>query len=102
MDVKGIQGTISFDGEWVTITKKQAGSREATTRFRAADVTGTRFKSATTFFNGYVQFNVPGSLASHEGGNGRPPASDRHSLSFRKSVNAQASELLAAVEQARG
>lgn len=102
MDVKGIQGSINFDGDWVTITKSQAGAAATATRFRAADVTGTRFKSATTFFNGYLQFNVPGSLVDQEGRNRRPTAADRHRLSFRKSANAEASQLLAAVEQARG
>jgi hypothetical protein len=102
LDVKGIQGSINFDGDWVTITKRQAGAAATTTRFRAADVTGTRFKSATRFLDGYLQFNVPGSRVGQEGPNRRPTAADRHSLSFRKSANAEASQLLAAVEQARG
>lgn len=47
MDVKGVQGSISFDGEWITITKKEVGQRERQFRIRAADVTGTRLKPGT-------------------------------------------------------
>jgi len=102
MDVKGIQGTITFDGEWVTITKTPLGARPAPIRFRAADVTATRLKPASTLFNGYVQFHVPGSLAPGQAGNGRPDPGDPHSLHIRKSANDAAAKLVAAVEQARG
>jgi hypothetical protein len=106
MDVKGVLGTISFDGEWITITKTPVGARPAPVRIRAADVTGTRFKPGTRLFHGYVQFALPGSLAAGERSGlmqgGRPPYEDPHSLSIPRKSNDAAEKLVAAVEQARG
>ncbi|MGH3584918.1 MAG: DUF4429 domain-containing protein [Pseudonocardia sp.] len=106
MDVKGVQGNIHFDGEWITITKKQAGQQQREYRIRAADVTGTRLKPGTRLFHGYVQFLLPGSPAATEAKGlmvgGRPPQADPHSLSIRHSANDAAQKLIAAVEQARG
>lgn len=104
-DVKGVLGSISFDGEWVTITKKEIGKAPRPFRLRAADVTGTRLKPATTLFHGYVQFLVPGSEPAEESSSlfsgGRPPYSDPHSLSIPKKSNDAAAELVRAVEQSR-
>ncbi|MEV7654675.1 DUF4429 domain-containing protein [Streptomyces anulatus] len=106
MDVKGVMGSITFDGEWITITKKEVGQQQRQFRIRAADVTGTRLKPATRLFHGYLQFVLPGSApATEEKGlmaGGRPPHSDPHSLSIRHSTNDAAAKLVAAVEQARG
>ena len=105
MDVKGILGTISYDGEWVTITKTPVGSRPAPVRLRAADITGTRFKPGSRLFHGYVQFLLPGSTAApaRKGGMsaGRPPYEDPHSLSIPRKANDAAEKLIAAIEQAR-
>lgn len=106
MDVRGVQGSIHFDGEWITITKKEVGQRARDFRIRAADVTGTRMKPATRLFHGYVQFVLPGSAPADESKSlltgGRPPASDPHSLSIPHRSNDAAAKLMAAVEQARG
>lgn len=105
MDVKGVQGNINFDGDWITITKKEVGSAAREFRIRAADVTGTRLKPGTRLFHGYVQFLLPGSAPATESksllNGGRPPQSDPHSLSIRRSANEAAATLMAAVEQAR-
>lgn len=106
MDVKGVLGSISFDGEWITITKKEVGKQARNFRLRAADVTGTRLKPATRLFHGYVQFLVPGTQVAAESksmfSGGRPPYSDEHSLSIPHKSNDAAAKLVAAVEQARG
>ncbi|MFF1684586.1 DUF4429 domain-containing protein [Streptomyces sp. NPDC058254] len=105
MEVKGVLGNISFDGEWITISKTPAGVKPAPVRIRAADITGTRFKPATRLMHGYVQFLPPGSLAAGEKGGvlhaGRPPYADPHSLSIPRKANDGAEKLVAAVEQAR-
>ncbi|NML55400.1 hypothetical protein HHL19_16650 [Streptomyces sp. R302] len=104
--VPGVLGRIDFDGEWVTITKKEVGQTARETRIRAADVTSTRMKPATWAFHGYVQLVVPGTLPAAEVRGplvgGRPPQSDPYSLSIRRKHNAVAEKLLAAVERARG
>ncbi|MDX2757911.1 DUF4429 domain-containing protein [Streptomyces europaeiscabiei] len=105
IQVKGVLGSISFDGEWVTITKTPVGPNPAPVRIRAADITGTRFKAATLLVHGYVQFVLPGSLPAGEKGGvlhaGRPPYEDPHSLSIPRKSNGLAEKLVAAVEQAR-
>jgi hypothetical protein len=105
IQVKGVLGSIHFDGEWVTITKTPVGPKPAPVRIRAADVTGTRFKPGTLLMHGYVQFVLPGSLPAGEKSGlaqgGRPPLSDPHSLSIRRSSNDAAQKLVAAVEHAR-
>ncbi|MFF1341136.1 DUF4429 domain-containing protein [Streptomyces sp. NPDC058290] len=105
MDVKGVQGSVSFDGEWITVTKRAVGQQSREFRLRAADVTGTRLKPATYLFHGYVQFVLPGSAPAIEASGlmsgGRPPHSDPHSLSIPRRSNEAAAKLIAAVEQAR-
>lgn len=105
MDVKGVMGSVSFDGEWITITKKEVGQQRRNFRIRAADVTGTRLKPGNRLFHGYIQFVLPGSAPAVEGkglmAGGRPAQSDPHSLSIRRSANEAAGKLMAAVEQAR-
>lgn len=104
-DVKGVQGSISFDGEWITITKTPIGPTPAPVRIRATDITGTRLKRATRLMHGYVQFLVPGAEAAGEkrglAQGGRPPYEDPHSLSIPRKSNDLAEKLVAAVEQAR-
>jgi hypothetical protein len=104
--VKGVPGTISYDGEWITITKTPVGARPAPARIRAADITATRFKPGSRLFHGYVQFVLPGSHAAGERKGlalgGRPPYEDPHSLSIPRRSNDAAEKLVAAVEQARG
>lgn len=105
MDVKGVQGSIHFDGEWITIKKKPVGQQPREFRLRATDVTGSRLKPATRLFHGYLQFVLPGSdLAQEEKsllGGGRPHYDDPHSLSIPHRSNDAAAKLMAAVEQAR-
>ncbi|MFF3324968.1 DUF4429 domain-containing protein [Streptomyces sp. NPDC002889] len=106
MDVKGVQGSVSFDGDWITIIKKEVGQQERQFRIRAADVTGTRLKPANWAFHGYIQFLVAGSAPAEEKKGvflgGRPPHSDPHSLSIPRRSNDAAAKLVAAIEQARG
>ncbi|WP_327307999.1 hypothetical protein OG730_35010 [Streptomyces sp. NBC_01298] len=106
MEVNGVLGSVSFDGEWITITKTPFGSRPAPMRIRAADIVATRYKLGRSLFYGYVQFVLPdrgprsemplGSLVG-----GRPPYEDPYSLSIPRKSNEAAQELMAAVEQAR-
>ncbi|MCX4543774.1 DUF4429 domain-containing protein [Streptomyces sp. NBC_01565] len=106
MDVKGVLGSVSFDGEWITIRKKAAGQAPREFRLRAADVTGTRLKPASWLFHGYLQFVLPGSPLAREAHGaltgGRPPHPDPHSLSIPRRSNEAAAKLIAAVEAARG
>ncbi|WP_327738458.1 DUF4429 domain-containing protein [Streptomyces nojiriensis] len=106
MEVKGVLGRISFDGEWITITKTPIGPKPAPIRIRAADVTGSRFKPGNRLFHGYVQFVLPDSRPAPVNptgslGGGRPPYEDPYSLSIPRKSNEATQKLVAAVEQAR-
>jgi hypothetical protein len=106
MEVKGVLGHITFDGEWITIAKTPVGPKPAPTRLRAADIQGTRFKPGTRLFHGYVQFLLPdgrpvGERPPMSLAGGRPPYTDPYSLSIPRKSNELAEKLVAAVEQAR-
>ncbi|MER5584118.1 DUF4429 domain-containing protein [Streptomyces asoensis] len=105
MDVKGVMAAISFDGDWITITKKELGHRDRHYRISVRDVTGVTFKPASRLFHGYIQFLVPGSAPARESRGvflgGRPPQSDRNSLSIAYKHNAPAEKIVAAIEEAR-
>jgi Domain of unknown function (DUF4429) len=105
MEVKGIQGTVSFDGQMVTISKKQIGGTPVTRSLTVQQITGVTVKQANRLFHGYVQFLVAGSTAAPEKHGlmlgGRPDQSDMNSLSISRRSNEAAAKLVAAVEQAR-
>lgn len=105
MQVKGVLGSITFDGEWIFVTKKEIGKQAEEHRLNVRSITGTTFKRGTWLFHGYVQFLLPGSLPAPEKKGlmfgGRPPYSDRNSLSLPRRSNKAAEKLVAAVEEAR-
>lgn len=104
MKVDGVMGSVEFDGEWITITKRAAGSQPVIHRLTVRDISGTTCKPGTRLFHGYVQFLTPGAVAAGEArglAGGRPPHSDRNSLSIRRRNNDAAAKLVAAVEEAR-
>ncbi|WP_109000768.1 DUF4429 domain-containing protein [Streptomyces rishiriensis] len=104
MDVKGVMAAISFDGDWVTITKKELGQQDRHHRISVRDITGTTFKPGSWLFHGYIQLLVAGSLPACETRGffgGRPPRSDRNSLSISHKRNDEAKKIVAAIEEAR-
>lgn len=105
MDVKGVMAAISFDGDWVTITKKELGQQDRHHRISVRDITGVTFSPASRLFHGYIQLLVPGSSPAAERKGfllgGRPPRSDRNSLSIVHKHNDQAAKIVAAIEEAR-
>lgn len=106
MEVKGVLGSVSFDGEWITITKTPMGMRPAPMRLRAADVVATRYKPGRALVYGYVQFVLAdsGPRAEKPVGllvGGRPPYEDPYSLSVPRKSNEGMQKLVAAVERAR-
>lgn len=66
MNVKGVMAAISFDGDWITITKKELGQRNRHHRISVRDVTGVTFHPASRLFHGYIQLLVPGSAPARE------------------------------------
>lgn len=105
MDVKGVMASISFDGDWITVTKKELGKRDRHHKISVRDVTGVTFNPASRLFHGYIQLLVPGYAPAREAKGfflgGRPPQSDRNSLSISYKHNDQAGKIVAAIEEAR-
>lgn len=105
MDVKGVQASISFDGEWITIVKKALGQPDRPTRVNVRSISGATIKPATRLFHGYIQLAVPGSVQAAERKGlmlgGRPPHDDPHSLSIPHRSNDAAQKIVAAIEEAR-
>lgn len=106
MDVKGVQGRVSFDGRTVSIVKKEVGKPAWETRLDVRQIAGVTMKPGTFLFHGYVQFHAAGTVAAAEETGlmtgGRPPYSDPNSLSIPRRSNDAAAKLVAAVEEARG
>ncbi|GGV45623.1 DUF4429 domain-containing protein [Streptomyces spectabilis] len=105
MDVKGVQASISFDGEWITIVKKEVGAPDRTARTNVRSISGTTCKPATRLLHGYIQLAVPGAVQAKEKKGiflgGRPPHSDPNSLSIPYRSNDAAAKIVAAIEEAR-
>ena len=105
MEAHGILGSVAFDGQWVTITKRGAGqTMKGARRLSVNQITSVTFKPATALYHGYIQFTVAGAPAApvvRSGlAAGRPPREDRDSLSFSKKNNNDFVRLQQAVESA--
>lgn len=104
MEVKGVQAVVTFEGDVVTITKKQLGQQAVSRRITVRDISAVTMKPGTRLKHGYVQFLVAGSEAAPQVRGmaaGRPPQPDMNSLSIPRKSNASAARLVAAVEEAR-
>ncbi|MBT1094104.1 DUF4429 domain-containing protein [Streptomyces sp. Tu102] len=100
MEIKCVMALVRFENGWITISKNPKTPQEATVRFRAADVTASRYRSGTRLRNGYLQFKVPKDLVT-QGGKGQRVLREEHRVDFGKDRNAESAHLLAAVENAR-
>jgi Domain of unknown function (DUF4429)/Short C-terminal domain len=107
LEAHGILGSVAFDGQWVTITKRGTGqTMKGARRLSVSQISSITFKPATALYHGYIQFTVAGTPAAgvRESGlaAGRPPREDRDSLSFSKKKNSDFLRLQEAVESAIG
>ncbi len=107
MEAHGILGSVAFDGQWVTITKRGMGqTMKGARRLSVSQISSITFKPATALHHGYIQFTVAGAPAAAVRRSGlaagRPSREDRDSLSFAKSKNSDFRQLQEAVESAIG
>lgn len=106
MQVKGLLGTVSLDGDWVTIDKT-ARQNGFTHRISLRDITGTTYSRPRGLFRktGYIQFQVAGSVTARPetgpGGTGRPPYADPNSIGFKADQAKEAEVFVRSVEEAR-
>lgn len=106
MEIQGILGTVSMDGDWITIAKT-ARQNGFTHRISLRDITGTTYRQPRGLFRktGYIQFQVAGSVAARvetgPGASGRPPYADPNSIGIRAEQAKAAEEFVRKVEDAR-
>ena len=64
MTCKGVNGTVSFDGTWVTIGRSGFLARSTVgkgeKRISVSQITSVRWKPPTKLVRGYISFALPG------------------------------------------
>jgi hypothetical protein len=103
IEANGKRASITFDGEYVTITHRRTSAvGKGTKTIPVAQITGVRWKDVGLATAGFIQFTIPGAL---EPRTSRQPqtmaaAGDENSVTFSRNNQAQFAELKIAVEQA--
>lgn len=83
--VKGVNGTLSFDGKLVTITRKGFGNKGQKV-VPVRSVGSIQIRPATMLVNGFIQLSVAGEISRTAGGRGRlqDAANDENAVIFTK------------------
>lgn len=103
--VKGVLGSINFDGETVTIRKEGHGPRMKGIRtLPVAKIEKVLVKPATALYHGYIQFVVrdhpPAPDRSFSTASGRPHREDPDSMSYQRRANKEIDDLRMRIEAA--
>ena len=106
ISAKGQTGTLSFDGQFVTISR--SGFLAATTqgkgekRIPVSSITAVQFKLAGAVTQGFISFTMSGGgeQKSRAGRQARDAFNDENSLTFLKKGNADMEAVRDAVEAA--
>ncbi|MFJ4674097.1 DUF4429 domain-containing protein [Kitasatospora purpeofusca] len=106
MEAKGHTGHVSFDGEYVTITRKGLLARTSVgkgeKRIHISQITAVQWKPPGMLVNGFIQFTVPGGNERRSGFGLQTSSAvmDENSVIVMKNQAAAFEELRAAVEEA--
>lgn len=101
---KGHNGTVSFDGQFVTIERKgflaRASVGKGEKRIPIGSITAIQWKRPGPIVNGYVQFTIGGGneVRSRFGSQTTDAAKDENSVIVTKKQQADFERLCAAVE----
>jgi len=106
ISAKGQNGQLSFDGQFVTITRK--GFLGVTTqgkgekRIPVGQISAVQFKPAALVTQGFIQFTIPGGaeVKSRFGSQSQQAFQDENSVVFLHKSNADMQTIRDAVEQA--
>lgn len=106
MEVRGILGSVAFDGNWVTITKRGHGpSMTGQRRIQLSEIEQILTKPASLLHHGYIQFTVagvrPSPIIKLGVAAGRPHREDPHSISFAAGANQQMAQFRKLIDEAR-
>lgn len=103
---KGVNGTVVFDGQAVTIQRTGALARmtvgKGEKRIPVKSITAVQWKPATAMIRGFIQFTVPGGNEgrSKVGRQTRDAARDENSVLFGYTQREEFERLRAAIEAA--
>jgi hypothetical protein len=106
MEVKGVNGQVSFDGHFVTIARKgflaRATLGKGDKRIPIGQLTAVQFKPAGALVNGFVQFSLGGGneRRSSFGSQSMEASRDENSVMFNRKQQPAFAELRSAVEAA--
>lgn len=106
MRIESLGSIIEWEDGYLSITKRLAGRRKATTRrLHASEITTVTMAEGTWAMHGFIQFTVAGTPAAAVRRSGlsagRPPREDMDSMSFSKKHNGEMAKLRDVVEAAR-
>lgn len=102
---KGHNGTVTFDGRMVTITRTGLGrvtSGKGSKSIPLRQITGVQLKPAGILVNGYIAFTIPGGLEkqSRMGSATSSAVRDENSVVFTRAQASQFEAFHAAVNSA--
>lgn len=106
MEAKGHNGTIRFDGQYVTIVRSgflaRATIGKGEKRLHVSQITAVQFKPASAMVNGFIQFTVPGGVEqrSRYGSQTSDAARDENSVVFTNRQGPAFEQMRAAIDQA--
>lgn len=106
MEIKGVNGQVHFDGQYVTITRKgflaRASIGKGEKRLHISQITALQWKPAGALVNGYLQFTIPGGVERRSKFGKQTPDAirDENSIIFTKQQQPQFEHLRAALDDA--
>lgn len=106
IEVKGRNGQVRFDGQYVTITRKGFLARSSVgkgeKRLHISQITAVQWKPAGWAWNGFIQFTLPGGNEQQSGFGSQTmrAASDENSVTFTTKQMPEFERLRAAIDEA--
>ncbi|MFC7934381.1 DUF4429 domain-containing protein [Streptomyces cinereoruber] len=106
IEAKGQGGQVSFDGEYVTITRRgllaRAGVGKGEKRIHISQISAVQWKPPGVLVNGFIQFTLPGGneRRSRFGSQSVDAAHDENSVMVTKKQAPAFEELRAAINEA--
>ncbi|QKW23909.1 DUF4429 domain-containing protein [Kitasatospora sp. NA04385] len=106
IEAKGHTGQVTFDGEYVTITRKGFVARmsvgKGEKRIHVSQITAVQWKPPGALVNGFIQFTLPGGTERRSGFGSQTSSAttDENSVVVLKKQVPEFEKLRAAVEEA--
>lgn len=107
LTARGANGTVTFDGNTVSLEKRSAlGAKQGTKTYTLRSIGAVQYFKATALLNGYVQFSVMGEVSKknrtvYGGAPSSDMAKDENAVIFRKSQLAEFEALVEAIRLAQ-